>query len=210
MTTPIQLETVDGLTLEAVIDEVEGAESALVICHPHPQMGGTMEAPLLLVLRDEMVERTWTVLRFNFRGIGASEGTSSTGLAEVADARAAVALARQRVPNVAIAGWSFGAVVAIRTACEDPGLTACVAIAPAVRERPGVTVGLPSPEGLRLEVPTLLVAGENDHLVEADDCEAWAKKAAVRCSRMAGANHFFWGKYPDLGPMVGRFLAEEA
>jgi alpha/beta superfamily hydrolase len=202
--------SLDGLSLEAAIDGPDDPAAALVLCHPHPRMGGTMEAPLLLAVVEALTTRAWAVLRFNFRGIGASEGEPSTGEEEVADARGAVALVRERFPGVpvAIAGWSFGAAVAVRTAAIEPDLVACVAIAPAVKPKEGITAGLPQASGLRLAMPVLLLCGANDHLVAPDDCRSWA--SAVPGSEVdvvAGANHFFWGKYEALAKRVAEFLS---
>ncbi|HEX2050233.1 MAG TPA: alpha/beta hydrolase, partial [Actinomycetota bacterium] len=120
--TAATLRSDDGLALEAAIDEPgRPPVAAVVVCHPHPRMGGTMDAPLLLALRDALVARSWAVLRFNFRGVGASEGEASDGIAEVADARGALAEARRRWPDapLALAGWSFGAAVAVRAEAGD-------------------------------------------------------------------------------------------
>jgi alpha/beta superfamily hydrolase len=206
----VTLRSLDGLSLEAALDGPVDPAAALVLCHPHPKMGGTMEAPLLLALVDELVAHGWAVLRFNFRGIGASEGETSTGEAEVADARGALRLVRERFPDrpVALAGWSFGAAVAVRTAAVEPELAGCVAIAPAVKPREGITAGLPGSAGLHLAMPVLLICGANDHLVDPDDCRTWA--AEVQGSEVdvvAGANHFFWGKYEALAKRVAGFLA---
>jgi alpha/beta superfamily hydrolase len=109
---------------------------------------------------------------------------------------------------VAIAGWSFGAAVAVRTIVSEPDLAACVAIAPAVRPREGITAGLPTAAGLQVTVPLLLICGANDHLVARDDCTTWTSEVAgAEVTVMAGANHFFWGKYDDLAQRVRTFLA---
>lgn len=202
----VTIETVDDLRLEAEVDTPAEVRAALVLCHPHPKMGGTMNAPLLLALRDELVERGWAVLRFNFRGIGASQGEASVGIEEQKDARAAIEDARERWPDVpvAIAGWSFGAAVAVRVAQEDPGLAACLAIAPAVKEKPGVTAGLP--EKADLTMPTLFLVGANDDLVEPEDSVSWTEVNAGETRTMAGANHFFWGKYDQLAQEACDFL----
>jgi uncharacterized protein len=210
VTERVELRSLDGLSLEAALDGPPDPAAVLVLCHPHPRMGGTMDAPLLLALVAAMTRHGWAVLRFNFRGIGASEGEPSTGEAEVADARGAVGLARDRFQGapIAIAGWSFGAAVAVRTVVEEPGLAACVAIAPAVKPKEGITAGLPGPAGLHLPVPVLVLCGANDHLVDGDDCVAWAGAVGgVEVEVMAGANHFFWGKYDDLAERVRTFLA---
>ena len=205
----VTFESSDGLTLEAIQDAPDEPRAALVLCHPHPKMGGTMNAPLLTALTALMVDEGWTVLRFNFRGIGRSEGEATTGIDEVQDATGAIAYMRNRVPDLplAIAGWSFGAAVAIRAAAEDDSLVGCVAIAPAVKEKPEVTAGLPPPDQIDLGVPLLIVAATNDELVETEDCKAWvADIPHAKVVVIAGANHFFWAKYDALGDEVAGWL----
>ncbi|MDQ3618548.1 MAG: alpha/beta hydrolase [Actinomycetota bacterium] len=199
----------DGLTLEALLDAPEDPRAGLVLCHPHPKMGGTMNAPLLHAVADRVKDEGWSVLRFNFRGIGNSEGEPATGIDEVQDATGGIAVMRERYADLslAIAGWSFGAAVAIRTAAEDDSLAACVAIAPAVREKPGVTAGLPHPEKIDLGVPLLIIAAANDELVEAEDCKTWvADIPHAEVTVVQGANHFFWGKYDKLGDEIVPWL----
>ncbi|MDQ3645787.1 MAG: alpha/beta fold hydrolase [Actinomycetota bacterium] len=206
----ISFGSTDGLALEGVLEGPDLPRACLVLCHPHPQMGGTMEAPLLKALAQHLVGEGWAVLRFNFRGIGASQGRSSTGEAEVQDARGALLWARARFPerSVAIGGWSFGGAVAIRTALADPTIATCVAIAPAVRARPGVTAGLPPAPVGGVPVPTLLVAGANDEQIAPEEVSGWAKQAGARFVEVAGANHFFWARYEKLADVVAGFLAE--
>ena len=205
----LTFDSADGLTLEALLDAPEDPRAGLVLCHPHPKMGGTMNAPLLQAVAERMTDESWSVLRFNFRGIGSSQGTPTTGLDEVQDAKGGIAVMRERYAGLplAIAGWSFGAAVAIRAAAEDDSLVACVAIAPAVREKPGVTAGLPPPEEIDLGVPLLIIAAGNDELVEAKDCKAWvADIPHAEVTVIQGANHFFWAKYAKLGDDVVDWL----
>jgi uncharacterized protein len=206
-----KLRSTDGLELEAELWIPDEQRACLVLCHPHPQMGGTMNAPLLVAVSEELVARGWAVLRFNFRGIGESEGEPTTGSAEIADAEGAVELMRARFPElpVAIAGWSFGAAVATKVAAADGDLAALVAIAPTVKEKPGITDGLPPPEAIGLEVPALVVCAVNDDLVDIEECRSWAKKAMTEFDAMPGANHFFWGKYAQLAGTVAEFLESE-
>jgi len=169
-----------------------------------------MNAPLLLAVRDELVERGWAVLRFNFRGIGSSEGESSVGIDEVADAEGAVELAHARFPDlpVAIAGWSFGGAVALRAASRHPELKACVTIAPAVVPKPQVTAGAPTPDDFSYGGPVLVVCGANDDQVSPADCSRWAAEAGATYEEMPGANHFFWAKYEPLALTVADFLEQ--
>jgi alpha/beta superfamily hydrolase len=206
-----ELRSTDGLELEAELWIADKPRAGLVFCHPHPQMGGTMNAPLLVTVAEELVQRGWNVLRFNFRGIGDSEGEPSTGTAEMADAEGAVQLMRSRLPDlpIAIAGWSFGAAVATRVAAADAGLAALVAIAPAVKKKPGITDGLPPAESIDLQVPTLVVCATHDELVEVEECRNWAETAKTELQVMGGANHFFWAKYEKLAGVIVEFLEAE-
>ena len=199
----------DGLTLEAAWTLPDDARAVVVMCHPHPRMSGTMNAPLLVALHDDLIARRIGVLRFNFRGVGSSQGRSEDGTPEIADAEGALAAAAEKtdVPR-SILGWSFGGAVAVRTAQRHPELAACVAIAPAVTARPGYTVGLPAPGELGLEMPILVVTGANDEQIHPDDQRAWAEAAGARSVLVKGANHFFWARYEALAKAVGDFLAE--
>ena len=210
MTESFWIDTADGLRLEATSDGPLDATRALVFCHPHPKMGGTMNAPLLLAVRDHLLAQGWAVLRFNFRGIGNSEGDTGIGHDEQLDARAAIIEAQRRWPQapIALAGWSFGAAVAVRVAAEEPDVRAVVAIAPAVKEKPGVTAGLPPASDLELTMPVLFLVGANDELTAPEACRAWAEEAGAHFVEMPGANHFFWAKYPQLAERVADFLEE--
>ena len=207
----IPCRSIDGLDLEAAASEPASPTRAFVLCHPHPQMGGTMNAPLLLALRDRLVDEGWAVLRFNFRGIGSSEGDSSDGIPEVADAQGAVATARERWPDLplAIGGWSFGAAVALRVAAQDDELNACAVVAPAIEPKPGITAGAPSPSGSEFAAPVLVVCGANDKQVPAEDCKTWADAAGADYVEVPGANHFFWAKYDQLSTIVSEWLDEK-
>ena len=208
MTEELTIRSRDGLALEAALDERDDPRAVLVLCHPHPQMGGTMNAPLLLALRDDLVRRGWAVLRFNFRGIGESEGESGMGVDEVADAGGAADHVAEKYHGLprALAGWSFGAAVAVRLAAEEPSFVACAAIAPAVEAKPGITAGVPAPAELDLRVPLLIVVGANDEQVSPEACSAWGAAAGAEVVRVRGANHFFWAKYEQLSEIVGGWL----
>ena len=207
MSEALTISSIDGLTLEARVDAPSQPVGVVVACHPHPQAGGTMNAPLLNALTEALMAQERAVVRFNFRGIGASEGSPGDGTAEVADALGAVAFARERYEDLPLAllGWSFGASVAIRIAGEVEGLEAIVAIAPPVAGRSGYSVGLP--ESLASDAPVLVIAGANDTHTDPDAQRAWAEKTGARFVSLKGANHFFWAKYDDLAEVVTEFLA---
>ena len=200
----------DGLRLEASLVAPPEPKAVLVLCHPHPQMGGTMNAPLLLALEEGLVDLDWAVVRFNFRGVGGSEGDFGLGEEEVDDALGAIETVRERYPDAptALAGWSFGAAVALRTLPQVPGAIACAAIAPAVTAKEGITSGAPPPDGLRDGPPILVVCGANDEQVAPEDCRRWAEAAGATYVEVKGANHFFWARYETLTKIVIEFLED--
>lgn len=207
----VSFRSTDGLELEGEVDNPAEPRAVVVVCHAHPRMQGTMKSPLLLAIAEDCVGRGFGVVRFNFRGVGNSEGVGSDGIAEVADAAGALAFARATSPGlpVGLVGWSFGAAVAARAAARDGGLAACALVAPATVERPGTTAGLAPARQLELKAPVLVVCGSNDEVVRPDDCRAWAEDApGVLYREIKAANHFFWAKYEALTEAVGRFLKD--
>jgi uncharacterized protein len=195
----------DGLSLEAELDRSDDAAATLVVCHAHPKMQGTMKSPLLLAFRDEMVARGWSVLRFNFRGVGGSEGEFGDGAGEVADVLGAVAFIRDEIGDtpVALLGWSFGGAIALQAAPRDQIVVACVAIAPAIER-----VGVASATELGLDIPVLVVCGANDAVVSPASCRRWADDAGAPYVEIRAANHFFWAKYEAVTKVVGEWLEE--
>jgi len=108
--------------LEALLEEPEddGPREACLVCHPHPLFGGTMHNKVVYRIARGMRRAGAVVLRFNFRGAGSSEGVHDQGAGEVEDARAALLFLRERYPDLpySIAGFSFGARVAMKLGCS--------------------------------------------------------------------------------------------
>jgi alpha/beta superfamily hydrolase len=108
--------------LEAVLEEPEDREPlrAVVLCHPHPLFGGTMHNKVVYRMARALRRSGAVVLRFNFRGVGRSEGAHAHLEGEIEDARAALAWLRERYPELpyALAGFSFGSRVITRLGCE--------------------------------------------------------------------------------------------
>src|SRR3954447_6700062 len=111
--------------IECAIDAPAGAPRGLaVVCHPHPQFGGTMDNKVVQTLARALLQLGWHSVRFNFRGIGASAGTWDEGRGEVDDALAVVAAFRAEAgasPGpLLLAGFSFGGYVAAEAANRLP------------------------------------------------------------------------------------------
>jgi alpha/beta superfamily hydrolase len=182
---------------------VDAGGACGVVCHPHPLHGGTMDNKVVHAAARAMQMLGAPTLRFNYRGVGASEGQYGDGLGEREDALAVVAAARAAWPGRALwlAGFSFGAAVALAVA--DRALAArLVTIAPPVGRL--MPFELPRPA-----MPWLVVQGSADELVDARAVEAWAGRytPAPEIALMDGASHFFHGRIVELRDLVGAFLA---
>ncbi|MEE4184625.1 MAG: alpha/beta fold hydrolase [Gammaproteobacteria bacterium] len=190
--------------LEALLEQPQqGAVTTVaVVCHPHPQHGGTMLNKVVHTVARAMVDLGHAALRFNYRGVGASAGSYADGEGELQDALAVVAFVRERWPDAALwlAGFSFGGVVAARAAAvANP---AClITIAPAVNILEAKLERLPT-------MPWLIVQGEADDVVPAAAVQSWV----ARCGEQAdcrpelvllpGVGHFFHGELGTLRTLI--------
>ncbi len=189
----IQLSTTDGETLEARWDRPESPAGVVVFCHPHPQQGGTMMAPLMVAVTTRLTERGFSVLRFNFRGIGASTGTHDNGKAEVLDVAAAIGAAHDTGLTVHLSGWSFGAGTALRWLSGQQDLIPYAGIAPPPQDLPD---DLP-PGSKRI------VVGTRDQVVDVEAIRTYAERLSIDLVLTPG-DHFFHGRGKKIGDLVAQ------
>ncbi len=191
-----------GADLEAVWDLADHPERVAVLCHPHPRHGGTMNAPLMVAVARHLRDDGYAVLRFNFRGVGSSTGTWDGGAAEVDDVAAAVAHARSKHPELplGVAGWSFGAAVALRWQARDGDASPYAGIAPPVRSE--LTPPLPPPGDLQ-PAPRRFILGDRDQFIAQDDLEAYAHAAGGTLHVLGGSDHFFYFREDRVAGLVG-------
>lgn len=196
--------------LEAVVeDPAPGTAPAafLVVCHPHPLHGGTMSNKVVTTLARTAHALGVPSVRFNFRGVGASEGAFDEGRGETLDALATVAFGRQRWPGAGVwlAGFSFGGVVALRASTtRGVGVVdKLVTVAPALGRNFGSVRDISVPG-----CPWLVVQGDADEVIDGDLVIDWASQIdpAPRLAVMPGVGHFFHGHLPALQAEVGAFL----
>ncbi len=183
--------------LEAAVELPKPADvrrAVAVIGHPHPPDGGTMHNKVVTTIARALAESGVASLRFNFRGVGASEGVYDNGRGETLDYLAVAQWLRAQRPDDALwlAGFSFGSWVALRAARQLP-VRQMIAIAPPVGFRD--FIGVPAPD-----CPWLVVQGEADDVIDPAQVFAWAEAAenAPTLVRMADAGHFFHGRLVDL------------
>lgn len=168
--------------LEARWDSPATPTSILVFCHPHPLHGGTMTAPLMERVTAHLVESGIAVLRFNFRGVGRSEGSWGGGQAELEDVGAAMRAAGHAALRVGLGGWSFGAATGLRWQAATGDAAPYVGIAPPVSN-------VPEP-GELANAPRTIIMGERDQLISFEECRDYAASIGARFVPV-GTDHFF-------------------
>jgi alpha/beta superfamily hydrolase len=191
---------VDGgaFTLEAEAELRPGAPGA-VVCHPHPAFGGRMDTPLVLALADALADAGLSTVRFNFRGIDGSDGTPTGGHLEQDDVRAASAWLRaQGCPRVALVGYSFGALMAMKALAAGEPAAAYAGVAfptTILGDRPERVADLE--RALDRGLPWLFVQGDRDQFCELARIEASGRgRPHVRIETVQGG-HFFAGPAAD-------------
>ncbi|MCI0545333.1 MAG: hypothetical protein L0Z49_12975 [Actinobacteria bacterium] len=190
-----ELQTADGVVLEARVDAAEDPLRVTVVCHADPKQAGTMNNPLIVAMAKRLPERGHTVVRFNFRGTGASGGAHDFGVAERLDVDAAMAHARTMELPVGIAGWSFGAVVALNWLAENGERMPYVGIAP-------------SPEHLPDELPSgpkRIILGTREQVIDAAGLQRYAVEKGIDLVLTPG-DHFFHGRGERIADLVGQGL----
>jgi len=193
-------------TIETLLQEREGVRPAFValVCHPHPLYGGTLHNKVVHRVAGTLFARGGAVLRFNFRGVGRTQGTHDRGRGELQDALTLLDWLRRRHPAAEawVAGFSFGSWVASRLAASEPAVRRLLMIAPPVHTQ--------TFEEMRTcAVPKLVVQGTADDVCRPENLErvfpTWAEPR--RLEWVEGASHFFDRRLSELASAVERGLA---
>jgi len=171
-----------------------------LICHPNPTQGGTMDNKVVQTLARAFVQLGYRAARFNFRGIGASEGGWDEGRGEIDDALAVLAAVREPGEALVLAGFSFGGYVASQAALR---------LADAQKAERLVLVGPATSRFDTAAVPadTLVIHGEVDDVVPLSAVLDWARPQSLPVVVVPGVGHFFHGQLPLLKSLVVRNLA---
>lgn len=190
--------------LEALRDvPSEGAvRGTVVIAHPHPLFGGTMQNKVVQTLARAFVQCGWQAVRFNFRGVGASAGTYDEGRGESADMLSVI---EQVAPDgpLALAGFSFGAFVTshvVQAVSVQRSVDKLVLVGTAASR---FKVAPVVPE---MHERTLVIHGEQDDTVALSSVMDWARPQTLPVTVIPGVEHFFHGQLPLLKSLVVRHL----
>ena len=197
------LQTGPAGALEVAIDRpTDASQGVAVIAHPHPLHGGTMTNKVVQTLARAFVLAGWTAVRFNFRGVGRSEGAYDEGRGELQDLLAVVQAQAPEGP-LCLAGFSFGAFVTSHAVAQ---------LHPQRELRRVVLVGtaasrfVVAPLAPELHLRSLVIHGEQDDTVPLAAVMDWARPQALPVLVVPGGGHFFHGQLPLLRDCVLRHL----
>ena len=200
--------------IEVAAQVPEATRVVTVIAHPHPLFGGTMDNKVVTTLARAFFESGAAVYRFNFRGVGGTEGAHDEGHGETDDMLRVIEHARAAHPGLPLqlAGFSFGGAIATR-ASGSAGFEHLVLVAPGFRRITGHGMGSapdqsdPSlgAEGRHTSANTVIVHGDLDETVPLADSIAWATPREVPVVVVPGGEHFFHRKLHILREVVARW-----
>ena len=180
--------------LEVALNVPEGPLRGIaLVAHPHPLQGGTLDNKVVQTLAKTFAALGYAAARFNFRGVGKSDGQFDDGIGETDDALAALAAAKLEFGElpVVLAGFSFGSYVQTRVA-HAIAAERLVLIGPAVKRFPIEAV---PPD-------TIVIHGEEDDVVALADVLAWARPQQLPIIVFPGCGHFFHGRLPQLQRVI--------
>lgn len=198
--------------LEALLDAPSGpVRAAAVFAHPHPQYGGTMHTKVVYQGAKALARVGCAVLRFNFRGVGRSEGTFDAGPGEIEDFRSALDYVAARHPGVPLwsAGFSFGAWVALETGAVDDRVGALIGISPpVVTSVSGQAYSFPNT--LASTKPKFFLQGEADDVCPLEGMWAFYGKLDEPKELVVidGADHLYDGKTQEAGEALEDLLRD--
>lgn len=187
--------------LEIALNAPKMVRGIALIAHPLPQEGGTLDNKVVYTLAKSFFALGFAAMRFNFRGVGRSEGIWDHGEGETDDALRALEYAQARLPQaaqmpLALAGFSFGTYVQTRVA-QHVTPTMTVLIAPAAKR-----FALPN-----APANTLVVHGENDDVIPLADALDWVRPQHLPLTVLPGCGHFFHGRLTQLQTIVSDYIA---
>jgi len=179
-----------------------------LMLHPHPQHGGTMNSKVVYTLYQIFLQRGFSCMRFNFRGVGRSQGSFARGEGELSDAAAALDWLQSYNENATqcwIAGFSFGAWIGMQLLMRRPEITSFVSVAPPANMY-DFSFLAPCPSS------GLFLSGDRDDIVPADSIENLVGKLRqqrgieIDHNTIKGANHFFHDRLDQLENVIGDYL----
>jgi alpha/beta superfamily hydrolase len=187
----------DDLSLAGLLSDIP-SERGVVITHPHPLYGGSMHNPVVKAIQTAYEKAGWKTLRFNFRGVGSSQGYFDQGTGEQRDFQNAVQwMQKQGIRILDSAGYSFGAWIISRIHTMEPGFHRVILVSPPVGF-------LPFESQHTIPSLRLVITGSNDEFgpLEKIRMEILARNTSARLEIIEGADHFYGGSLEKLTDII--------
>jgi alpha/beta superfamily hydrolase len=198
-----------GLSLEGILAVPEGTGPfpAVIVCHPHPLYGGSMDNNVVYSLSETLTQASLVSFKFNFRGVGGSQGESGQGIAEREDVEAAISfistVREVDSKRIGLAGYSAGAGFAFPVGLNDARIKALAAVSPPL---PMFDFNFLK----RCLKPKLLILGSRDSFIPSGEflefCQGLPEPN--ECESIEGADHFWWGYESGLAAKVVAFFTK--
>jgi alpha/beta superfamily hydrolase len=205
--TSIDIPTTHGF-LEGLLRTPDAEDNILsmvaVVCHPHPQFGGTMHNKVVATINRALNDCGIPSLRFNFRGVGRSTGSFGNGVGEQDDVKFALDWMSTHYPDksLLVAGFSFGAWVGLRVGCADPRVTHLIGV--------GVPVTMfDIPLAYGCNKPKCIIQGSHDEYGNDTEIRSWFNRLSEPRNLyiVDGASHFFPGQLEQINQSIGEWLS---
>ncbi len=191
---------------ELHLPDGKGPFPIVIVCHPHPLYGGDMENNVVVAVCQSLPRHSIAAFRFNFRGVGESEGEFGGGIAEQEDVRAALdyVLSTPDIDDgrIGLAGYSFGARVAMPVALQDERVSLLALVSPALTDAGW--------EQLKeYHKPKFLIVGDSDSFIPLEHFQRYIKDMtdSKQHQVVSGADHLWWGHEGEVAEKVSRFFA---
>ena len=198
---------IEAATTEPKVTENQSNQKNItaIICHPHPLHGGTMNNKVVTSIARACNDLNFRTVRFNYRGVGNSEGEYADMIGETEDCLAVVRWVQQVRPDdrIVLAGFSFGSFIAANTTnkLDNDAVIYLLNIAPAVTHADFDSL-------TNINCPWLVIQGEADEVISSEEVFAWAEQKQVELIRMPNTSHFFHGKLIELRELIIQKLAK--
>ena len=179
-----------------------------IILHPQSNLGGTMNNKVVYNMHYAFLKMGFTCLRFNFRGVGRSQGEFDHGVGELSDAAAALDYLQNQIPNAKscwVAGFSFGAWIAMQLLMRRPEIVGFLSVAPPASDYDFSFLAPCPSSGLMLQ-------GDSDENISSESVKKLVEKLSaqraieIQYRQVAGANHFFAGKIEEMMTEIDEYL----
>jgi len=198
-----------GLVLEGIlaVPESAGPFPAVIVCHPHPLYGGSMDNNVVNSLSETLEQASLASIKFNFRGVGGSQGEFGQGIGEREDVKAAISfistVKEVDSKRIGLAGYSAGAGFALPVSFNDDRIKALAAVSP--------PIPMFDFEFLKSCLkPKLLISGSRDDLIPINQFLEFCQNLPEpkECESIEGADHFWWGYESSLADKVAAFFTK--